>query len=473
MRNYLKTALLICLIANISIASELTEDYFDLAKHYYDAGNISKSLEYVEQILKLEPNNQEYLNFKVKLLPSNETNTAFAKVSDTVFEIPTVVIDETDTDIYNKKGKAFYQNKDYNMAIECFRSSVMLNKKNKTAYNNMGLAYLALKDFKSAEAKFKKANSIDRTYTNPLDNLSLLYGQTGQKEKQLSVLRKAVRLNPNDFYAYYLLGNYYKEANDYNNAVKNYQNAIKINSFIADSYLKLAEIYTETEDYKWSNSALSYYTALNPKSDYAYYLMAKNYFKSGQTDKAKKYIYKAIFMNNCKEYRYELGKMNYFTKNYKAATEEFESVLSENSSAEVYNYLGLCYFKQNKDVLAIANFNKATLLDRQRPIYYYNLAQVYKHSKDMENYSKYINTAKSILPISYVDYIDLACILLETSGKNEAIAIIDNGITAFPKNKKLYETKVQIYELTKDTENAQNTRNQMFEKFIKNPEGQK
>ena len=472
MRKYLKTALLICFIANISIASELTDDYFDLAKHYYDAGNISKSLEYVEQILKIEPTNQEYLNFKVKLLPSSETKTSVARISNTIFEIPTVAIDETDTDIYNKKGNAFYVSKDYNMAIECYRSSVMLNPKNKYAYNNMGLAYLAQKDFKNAEKKFKKAYSTDKTYTSPLDNLAILYAQTGRRDKQLSTLRKAVRINPKDFYAYYLLGNYYKDENDYNNAIKNYQNAINLNSFLADCYLKMAEIYTETEDYEWSNSALSYYNALNPKSDYAYFLMAKNCFKLGQTDKAKALIYKAIFMNNCKEYRYELGIMNYFTKNYKAAAEEFESVLSEHSPAEVYNYLGLCYFKQNKNVLAIANFNKATLLDRQRPIYYYNLALVYKHQKDMENYSKYINTAKKIQPISYVDYIDLACILLETSGKNEAIAIIDDGISVFPQNKKLYETKAQIYELTKDNEKALQTRNQMFEKFVKNSEGQ-
>ena len=472
MKIYFKIALLICFSANICFASELTEDYFDLAKHYYEVGNISKSMEYIDQILKLEPKNQDYLNFKVKLLPSAETKTEIAKVSNTIYKVPTVIIDETETDSYNKKGREFYVKKEYNMALECFRNSIALNPKNKYAYNNMGLAYLAKKEFKAAEHNFKKANSIDKFYTNPLDNLSYLYGEIGKKDKQLSVLQKAIKNNPNDCYAYYLLGNYYKELNDANNAIKNYQSALKLNSYLADCYLKLAEIYEDTEDYEWSNSELSYYTALCPKSDYAYYLMSKNYYKLGKTDKAKELIYKAIFMNNCKEYRYELGKLNYYSKNYDAAIEEFESILSEDTQADVYNYLGLCYFKTNKSILAIANFNKAILMDKQRPIYYYNLAQVYKHKNDMENYTKYINTATAINPISYVDYIDLACILLETSGKNEAVKVIDEGIIYFPKNKKLYETKIQIYELTKDVENAQKTRYIMFEKFIKNAEGQ-
>jgi len=465
MKKFLLITVLIGLCTNSVLADERTQDYFDLAKSYQEIGNITKSLEYVEQILKREPENKEVLNFKLKLLPPTDGKVEKSTIANGVFEIQSALTDNYDSDFYNKRGREFYINQEYDNAAECFKSAIYINPTNKYALNNLGLAYLAKKEFKLAEKYFKKSNSKDKSYTNPLNNLSCLYEKLGEGKKRLSVLKKALKYNPNDYCTHFLLGNYYYEQKNYNEAIRHYKKSVELYPKYSEAYLKSAETYRQMGDYKWSNAELSYYNALCPKSDYAYFLMAKNYFDLKEIDNAKKMIYKAIFINNCKTYRYELGKINFYSGKIADAIDNFEATLSENSTAEVYNYLGLCYLKQKKFKQAIVNFNHAVNLDGHRPIYYYNLALTYKSLNDNQNYSKYLNTVQKIEPITYQDYIDLACIYLELSGKNSAISIINTGIEKYPEEKQLYHTKIKIYELTNDKSGVDIARKQLFLKF--------
>ena len=54
---------------NFASASEITDDYFDIATNYFNTNNYAKAIEYLDNILKLEPDNLQAQTLRNKILP--------------------------------------------------------------------------------------------------------------------------------------------------------------------------------------------------------------------------------------------------------------------------------------------------------------------------------------------------------------------------------------------------------------------
>jgi tetratricopeptide (TPR) repeat protein len=67
-------------------------------------------------------------------------------------------------------------------------------------------------------------------------------------------------------------------------------------------------------------------------------------------------------------YPYWLGRLDYDAHRYSEATHHFQRAITlDPTMARAYDNLGLCYFYQNQNGLAVENFNKAIELDRNSP----------------------------------------------------------------------------------------------------------
>lgn len=446
-------------------ASDLTDDYFDIAQNYYKEGNKAKALEYINQILSIEENNQQAIGLKIKLTPPTDTKALPNLEKPLIFDVPYASSSNQTADAYYKQGLEQYKAKDYISAEESLKIAIQMSNNNFRAYNTLGLVYWAQSKLGDAMAAFEKSNSINTSFTVPLENLSQIYKQIGDMEKCYATLLKAQNLNPKDFCAYMLLGDYYRDVYDYDNSIKNYKEVIRINPKYNLAYLKIAKVRTDNMDFTASNATLNYYHGLNPKDDYVFYLMAKNYEYMNQYNKARESIYKAIQMNNCIEYRIELGKINYQTDDIQDALDNFTSTLNNNTTSEVYNYIGMCYYNLHEFNKAISNINKAICMPDVRVLYYYNLAKIYYTLKDNTNYMKYMNMVSEFKPKNCQDYIDLSGILLDSESKNAAINILNKGIEKYPKVKELYLEKLKIYDLTDDLQGAGQTKLEMEHAF--------
>ena len=431
-------------------ASDLTDDYYDIAKNYYKEGNKEKALEYVEQILKIEENNIDALGLKIKLTPPASSKKLPNIDKPLIFDVPYVSTGNTISDEHYKQGLAKYRAKDYSSAQMSLQSSVSSNPNNYRAYNTLGLVYWAENKLELAKEAFEKSNSLNQTFTIPLDNLAQIYKQTGESTKNLSTLLKAKSLNPKDFCAVLLLGDYYKDNGNFTDALKCYREVVQIKPDYNLAYLKIAQTRADDIDLSGSNATLNYYSKLNPNDDYSFYMMANNYLLMNDYTNAKISVYKAISMNNCREYRELLGKINYQNEDYQEALDSFLSSLSSSSSSEIYNYVGMCYYNLHDFNKAIININKAITMPDTRVIYYYNLAQVYYTLKDGTNYMRYMSLVRDFQPLTCQDYIDMSGILLDSESKNSAIIVLNKGIEKYPKVKELYLEKLKIYDLTKD-----------------------
>ena len=380
---------------------------------------------------------------------------------------------ENTSEYYNKQGKQFYLNEEYDSALQAFFRAVSIDNKNYIAYNNLGMTYWMKNNLDSAEKYFKKAASVSKYYPQPYINLALIYKQKGDMDKHYDYLKKALNVNPNNYWTYYLIGDYFTSIDDYPESISYYINAIDINPNFAPPYLALGISYFKTDKYNQSIIALKNYLELNPSSDFAYSLMAKNYNLMGEYTTAKKFMRKAFNLNPSVTYRLELAKIQFNAGEYRPALLNFQIIEPEYQYAEIYNYIGLCNLMLKRYELAIVNFNKAIVADNRRPIYYYNLSQTYKALDEKQKYVQYLNTALQITPVTYQDYIDLSCIYFNTSKVNAAIQTLENGIDAYPDAKPLYLALMNLYEHLDDNAGYNNTKNLIESRFNSNEQKKK
>lgn len=59
------------LCVSVAWANELTDDYFDIAVNYFNEKNYTKAMEYLDEVLQIEPGNLGAITLKNKILKSN------------------------------------------------------------------------------------------------------------------------------------------------------------------------------------------------------------------------------------------------------------------------------------------------------------------------------------------------------------------------------------------------------------------
>lgn len=457
-----KSILLILLMTLLSApiyADEATDDCLDMAKNFYAAGDFGQAKEYLKLILTKNPTHYGANCLLIKMLPPDGFLNETTLDSKIIIRPACTNSGVKTSDKYNEQGRDYYKKSDYEKAKEAFLSAVKCNSKNRFAYNNLGLTYLKLNNKSKAESAFKKANQLHPTFTAPLDNYAQVLISDNDYVKAHKYLNQAIEKNKKDYCAYYLLGVLNKKEGKYQDALKALNFASQIAPDFALAYLQQADIYYSTKDYAWANSALDRYIELSPKDDYSYYMKYKNYIRLKDYNMAQTYIIKAIMMNNCIDYRIALASVETLLNNPKGAVDALKTI--PNPSGEVLNEIGQNYLTLKDNEKALKAFQDASIKPYARPIYFYNIALVYKNMGDMENYDKLIKALDSMNPMTTQDYVDLSGIYLDYAGKNKAIAILDKGLKLSPKNKQLLEAKIRIYNVTSDTDNENKVRQEL------------
>ena len=456
--------LLLMLVMNSPVyADEAIDDCFDMAENFYVEGNFSQAKEYLKQVLILNPAHYGANCLLIKMTPPEGFLEETSLGSTIVVRPSKTITGIKQSDKFNTQGQEFYKKGDYEKAKEAFLSAIKCNSKNRYAYNNLGLTYIKLSNLSKAESAFKKSNRLCITFTAPLDNLAQMYIAHKDFVKARKYLNQAISKNRKDYCAYYLLGVTYKKEGKYSEAIRAFNTASQISPDFALTYVQLADAYNRTKDYMWSNSSIEKYLELSPNDDYAFYMMYRNYLGMQDYDIAKTYIMRAIMINNCIDYRVALATVENFLENPKGALDALKSI--PNPSGEVLNEIGQCYLTLRDNDNALLAFQEASVKPYARPIYFYNIALVYKNIGDMDNYKKLLKALNSMQPMTVQDYIDLSGIYLDYAGKNKAIAVLDKGIKLSPKNKALYEAKLRIYNVTSDKEGICRTEKEMNKVF--------
>ncbi len=105
---------------------------------------------------------------------------------------------------YLQDGFAYFQERDYDKAIESYEKAVSLGAKSAGAYNMLGLAYrFKYQQTGNPELQgndinaFQKALSLDHKNWAAMVNLGTTYYSQGEKAKAAALFKQALALNPN------------------------------------------------------------------------------------------------------------------------------------------------------------------------------------------------------------------------------------------------------------------------------------
>ncbi|NJN76512.1 MAG: tetratricopeptide repeat protein [Synechococcaceae cyanobacterium RL_1_2] len=274
-----------------------------------------------------------------------------------------------DLTAYLGRGHRNYELKRYQEAIADYGAVIRLEPHHVLAHFNRGVTKYRTGDFDGAIADYSVA--IDHAPDGlPLavfyNNWALAYSSAFYSDKGLSLLAKAIELEPDYAMAYHNRGVLQHQQLSYTQAIADYTTAIKLDpSFIA-SYLHRGRAYYEQQvgvEYESLEPIL-----VNRQQYMKQYMKAiADYSTAIKLDPHNAIAY------------FQRGIVNYRLKNYDQAIADYSQAIALNPNyLDAYNNRGIAYAEGKQDYgRAIFDFQRTKEKDPQYAPGYYNLAVGY------------------------------------------------------------------------------------------------
>ncbi len=280
MKKFLLSVILgLVVCCNLPVfASEIEEDYLDIAANYCVVGDYESAMVYLDKILEINPENKQVADLK------------------------------------------------------------------------KGLAHVIAKDKKSFV-----------TSVNPHVKQAHEYKRVGDVKKEYQALIAGTE-SKNIYLAYYYLGNFHRDNNEYLKALDSYNAALSAKPDFAQAYLASALTLFDVKRYDAVINPIDKYLTFNPNDDLAYAVKSRAEFELGMLEESKADNDKAIELNNCPEYQFDRAKLLYKAEDYKSAKEIFTELLPYIQTSKTYEYMGLCDFAMKDYMSALMNIDKALIL---------------------------------------------------------------------------------------------------------------
>ncbi len=379
-----------------------------LGSIYFHRDDLNGAEHHFREALNIKPNDSKYLyNLGIVLLKNKkpeEASSAFQKA---------VEAGSGDPQIYRYIAESFMDLKQYDFAMTALEKSLKIkpddvdslfqladlyykqgqlsnaeemfqriirntpgDMNTENAYINLGIILDDMERYTEAVQKFEKAIELNSKNDNAYYNLGIAYKNAGQASKALESFRRATVLNPSEIKYKEAIGDYYFE-NGYNlEASKEYEDLLKNNPFQHKVRLKLADVYYKQKQLELAEKNLAHVLNNSKNGEeikIAHRKMALVYSEGDSKNKilALESAYKGSHIDpDDMESRLILAKVlldsNSSIDREKAIDELTAIVRSEvkpKTMAKAYNYLGLCYYKNNEFKKAISNFQNALDLD--------------------------------------------------------------------------------------------------------------
>jgi tetratricopeptide (TPR) repeat protein len=171
--------------------------------------------------------------------------------------------DKQRAELYELRGKAYYQTEKYNEAANDLIKALRVNQSEWINYNILGDSYFKLNRLDEAIQSLEKANSMKSGESSITDKLGKAYFKKGtdalsakQYPLAIEALLKAKDYNPKDGYVFYNLAEAYLFQKSYPEAEKALSQALVLIPKNPDVYGRMGLIYEKQK--KW-NDALNAY----------------------------------------------------------------------------------------------------------------------------------------------------------------------------------------------------------------------
>lgn len=175
-----------------------------------------------------------------------------------------------------KRADILMARKMYREAVEVYKQAP---QDSAIIWNKIGIAYHQMLQMESAKKYYEKAIKIDSKYAEAINNLGTVYYYRKSYRKATSLYNRALKFSPDSASIYSNLGTGLFARKKYQEAAVAYQTALSLDKDVFEhhsSYGVLLEERSVQERAKF------------------HYVLAQQYAKSGQNERALQYIRKAL-----------------------------------------------------------------------------------------------------------------------------------------------------------------------------------
>lgn len=309
----------------------------------------------------------------------------------------------------NDSGIVFYQNGEYDRAIEEYEKSLFCKNDFGIAFYNIGLAFYYKGEYDDAISNFCKALENNDSSANTFFYRGIAYHNKGNYKNAIPDYSETIKQEPVNFQAYYNRGLAYYSLNENENALNDFDKVIQLNPQHIEAYLYRGHIYYRKEEYNLAIADYSKCTELNDKYINAYYNRGLAWYKLNNYNKAIDDYNKTIDINP--EYSnayHSRGLAWYYLAEYKKAIEDYSKAISIYPDyADAYFNRALAYYYSGEYEKSISDNDWVILMQPDNADAYLNrgLAWNYKarYDKAISDYNEVLSRKSDYEILAYIN----------------------------------------------------------------------
>ena len=144
-------------------------------------------------------------------------------------------------------GRVRYQQNQFDLAIAAFQEVIKRDPANVKAFDNLGLSLEAKNQAEAAIAAYRKAIALDAASAThseqPYLNLGVLLSKSNRTDEAIPLLTRAAAIAPDEFRVHYELAKTYFDSSQWEPAGQQAEEAVKLNPKESSAHYLLGRVY--------------------------------------------------------------------------------------------------------------------------------------------------------------------------------------------------------------------------------------
>ncbi len=327
--------------------------------------------------------------------------------------------------------------------------AVGLDPNYRDAHYLLGKVYAARGEWIKGEESLKKVIELDQEAPEEgIIALSVLYVESKQPEKAIETLKAFLEKDASHLLAHYYLGRVYSEMNQLDLALKAYEAAVDINPTFSAAQKAIAFIYEYQGKAKEAIHSFEKVLEAEPDNVDVRNHLGQLYIEQQDYVRALKEFEQVVKLQpNDATARLRIGLIHLRQEEYQKAEKTFSELLKEVPALDqVRYYLGLVFEKQGKvenavKVLEQVKSSSSVYIDAQLV-----LGFVYEGHENLGSAESTLRKALKEKPTATSVRAGLAGVLVKQRRYEEAITLLEQGISKSSKDETLWFSLAEVYD---------------------------
>ncbi|QQR98417.1 MAG: tetratricopeptide repeat protein [Sphingobacteriales bacterium] len=315
-------------------------------------------------------------------------------------------------------GKMYYQQRNYNKALEQFSKYTKEFSKDAEGFYWRGITYIQLNEGLFAQGNLEEALKLNNKMDKAYNALGHLYNTRGEYQKAIHYLNKAIEINDKNAEAFNNRGMSYYNLDNFLSARKDFSTAISLDSTFAIAYNNRGSATYSHQDIAEATKQ----DLLNAEADF----VKSIYYDNNNPLAYRNLAYVRYYLEKYTEAFFDINRTLDLSPNdafsyrisgliYAKVGKTNEAIVAYNKAIELKNYYadfyferGVCLMNNKQYVDAEADFKQTIIIDKEQNLKgkaYYYLAQNAAYQDNLNeclSYLKLANKQKLFLKNSFL-----------------------------------------------------------------------